>query len=192
MTKVTRKPWQPRRVAMRFASRMKGKKKTLCQWRYRGSVKVRWFHLHSPCYSLTLLLKSSTLPLPGTKALISPHPFFMKSPFQFSFYALSSKQVTFCCLYRHEKWPWGSEDLYKEPWKRKSDHMPLSWRRWGKQESQSVFFCSCACKKLNQSKKSYQNMKQSHRRKQSQKRRQVQPPQNERPWRVQPGQPVTE
>ncbi|KAJ1058325.1 hypothetical protein K5549_020820, partial [Capra hircus] len=41
MTKVTRKPWQPRRVAMRFASRMKGKKKTLCQWRYRGSVKAR-------------------------------------------------------------------------------------------------------------------------------------------------------
>ena len=86
MTKVTRKPWQPRRVAMRFASRMKGKKKTLCQWRYRGSVKVRWLHLHSPCYSLTLLPKPSTLPLPGTKAFISPHPFFMKSPFQFRFF----------------------------------------------------------------------------------------------------------
>ena len=46
------------------------------------------------------------------------------------------------------------------------------------------FLCSCACKKLNQTKKkSYQYMKQSHRRKQRQKRRQVQPPQNERPWR---------
>ena len=45
------------------------------------------------------------------------------------------------------------------------------------------FLCSCACKKLNQSKKSYRNMRQSHRRKQSQKRRKAQPPQNERPWR---------
>ena len=118
---------------------MKGKKRTLCQRRYRGSVKVRWLHLHSPCYSLTLLPKSSTLPFPGTKALISPHPFFMKSPFQLSFYALSSKLVTFPCLYRHKRRPWGSEDLYKEPWKRKSDHMPLNWRRWRKQESRSVF-----------------------------------------------------
>ncbi|XP_055419485.1 spermatid nuclear transition protein 3-like [Bubalus kerabau] len=41
MTKVTRKPRQPRRVAMRFASRMKGRKKILCQWRYRGSVKAQ-------------------------------------------------------------------------------------------------------------------------------------------------------
>ncbi|ELR51709.1 hypothetical protein M91_20371, partial [Bos mutus] len=39
-TKVTRKPRQPRRVAMRLASRMKGRKKTLCQRRYRGSVKM--------------------------------------------------------------------------------------------------------------------------------------------------------
>ncbi|KAG5193947.1 hypothetical protein JEQ12_020308 [Ovis aries] len=41
MTKVTKKPQQSKRVAMRFASRMKGRKKTLCQWRYRGSVKAR-------------------------------------------------------------------------------------------------------------------------------------------------------
>uniref|UniRef100_A0AC11D134 Uncharacterized protein n=1 Tax=Ovis aries TaxID=9940 RepID=A0AC11D134_SHEEP len=38
---VTRKPRQSRRVAMRFASKMNGKKKTLCQRRYRGSVKAR-------------------------------------------------------------------------------------------------------------------------------------------------------
>ncbi|KAB0345432.1 hypothetical protein FD754_022358 [Muntiacus muntjak] len=38
--RVTRKPWQPRRVAMQFTSKMKGRKKTLCQWRYRGSVKM--------------------------------------------------------------------------------------------------------------------------------------------------------
>ncbi|KAM7225334.1 LOW QUALITY PROTEIN: hypothetical protein CapIbe_023311 [Capra ibex] len=41
MAKVTRKPRQPRRVAVRFASRMKGRKKTLWQRRYRGSVKAR-------------------------------------------------------------------------------------------------------------------------------------------------------
>ncbi|XP_027819070.1 spermatid nuclear transition protein 3-like [Ovis aries] len=41
MAKVTRKLWQPRRVAVRFASRMKGRKKTLWQRRYRGSVKAR-------------------------------------------------------------------------------------------------------------------------------------------------------
>nr|CAI9689880.1 unnamed protein product [Rangifer tarandus platyrhynchus] len=41
MTKITKNPRQSRRVAMRFSSRMKGRKKTLCQWRYRGSVKAR-------------------------------------------------------------------------------------------------------------------------------------------------------
>ncbi|XP_017900002.1 PREDICTED: spermatid nuclear transition protein 3-like [Capra hircus] len=41
MAKVTRKPRQPRRVAVRFASRMKGRKKTLWQRRRRGSVKAR-------------------------------------------------------------------------------------------------------------------------------------------------------
>uniref|UniRef100_A0AC11CSQ9 Uncharacterized protein n=1 Tax=Ovis aries TaxID=9940 RepID=A0AC11CSQ9_SHEEP len=41
MAKGTRKPRQPRRVAVRFASRMKGRKKTLWQRRYRGSVKAR-------------------------------------------------------------------------------------------------------------------------------------------------------
>uniref|UniRef100_A0A452EV98 Spermatid nuclear transition protein 3-like n=1 Tax=Capra hircus TaxID=9925 RepID=A0A452EV98_CAPHI len=41
MAKVTRKPRQPRRVAVRFASRMKGRKKPLWQRRYRGSVKAR-------------------------------------------------------------------------------------------------------------------------------------------------------
>ncbi|XDA90631.1 hypothetical protein R6Z07F_020235 [Ovis aries] len=41
MAKGTRKPRQPRRVAVRFASRKKGRKKTLWQRRYRGSVKAR-------------------------------------------------------------------------------------------------------------------------------------------------------
>uniref|UniRef100_A0AC11EAT2 Uncharacterized protein n=1 Tax=Ovis aries TaxID=9940 RepID=A0AC11EAT2_SHEEP len=41
MAKGTRKPRQPRRLAVRFASRKKGRKKTLWQRRYRGSVKAR-------------------------------------------------------------------------------------------------------------------------------------------------------
>ncbi|ELR54367.1 hypothetical protein M91_09061, partial [Bos mutus] len=39
--KVTRKPQQPKRVPMRFASRVKGRKKTLCPQKYRGSVEAR-------------------------------------------------------------------------------------------------------------------------------------------------------
>ena len=92
-----------------------------------------------PMFSIDLLPKTSTLPMLGTKALISPHPFFMKSPFQLSFYSLSSKLIPLSCLSRHKIWPWGSEDLYKETWERKSDHMPLNRRRWRKQESQTVF-----------------------------------------------------
>jgi len=72
--KVTRNSRQPRRVPMWCAPRVKGRKKTLCLRRYRGSVKVRWFHLCSPHSPLTLPPKTSTLPLPATKALISPHP----------------------------------------------------------------------------------------------------------------------
>ncbi|XP_060992825.1 spermatid nuclear transition protein 3-like [Dama dama] len=41
MTKATRKPQQSRGVAMRFASRKNGTKKTLCQRRGRGRVKAR-------------------------------------------------------------------------------------------------------------------------------------------------------
>ncbi|XP_020770218.2 spermatid nuclear transition protein 3-like [Odocoileus virginianus] len=41
MTKATRKPRPSRRVAMRFASRKNGTKKTLCQRRGRCGVKAR-------------------------------------------------------------------------------------------------------------------------------------------------------
>ncbi|CAI9181251.1 unnamed protein product [Rangifer tarandus platyrhynchus] len=41
MTKATRKPRPSRRVAMRFASRKNGMKKTLCQRRGRRGVKAR-------------------------------------------------------------------------------------------------------------------------------------------------------
>ena len=78
--KVTRKPRHPRRVTMRCASRMKGRKKSFCTQRYRGSVKVRWFHLCSPRSPLTLPPKTSTVPFPATKALISPNPFSWNIP----------------------------------------------------------------------------------------------------------------
>ena len=171
---------------------MKGKKRTLCQRRYRGSVKVRWLHLHSPCYSLTLLPKSSTLPFPGTKALISPHPFFMKSPFQLSFYSLSSKLIPLSCLSRHEIWPWGSEDLYKEPWERKSDHMPLSRRRWRKQENQTVFSVPVHVRnwiKAEKGTKIWGRVKEGGRIKREGK---LSHPRMRDPGEVQPGQPVTE
>ena len=65
---------------MRCASRMKGRMKTLFTQRYRGSVKVRWFHICSPRSPLTWLPKTSTLPLLETKALICPHPFSRNLP----------------------------------------------------------------------------------------------------------------
>ncbi|XP_052519782.1 spermatid nuclear transition protein 3-like [Budorcas taxicolor] len=103
MTKVTRKPQQPRRVATQFASRMKGRKKTLCQRRYRGSVKAR---------SMTMRVRR---PLKGTLRK------------KIRLYATQSKKVK-------------------------------------KTRKPNCFFCSCACKKLNQSRKRYQNMRQSQKR----------------------------
>uniref|UniRef100_A0A8C6DY52 Spermatid nuclear transition protein 3-like n=1 Tax=Moschus moschiferus TaxID=68415 RepID=A0A8C6DY52_MOSMO len=110
MTKVTRKTQKPRGVSTRFASRMKGRKTTRCQWRHRGSVKAR---------NTTVIVRR---PLPGTvrKKIRS--------------YATQSKKV-------------------------KKTRIP-NW-----------FFCSCACKTLNQCRKMYQNMRQSTRRRQHQKRK---------------------
>ncbi|XP_010831516.1 PREDICTED: spermatid nuclear transition protein 3-like, partial [Bison bison bison] len=109
MTKVTGKPWQPRRVAMQFASRMKGRKKTLCQRRYRGSVKAR---------KMTMRFRR---PLQGT----------LKKKIRS--YATQLKKVK-------------------------------------KTRKPKCFSCSCACKKLNQSKKRYRNMRQSQTKRQNQKR----------------------
>ncbi|XP_055263296.1 spermatid nuclear transition protein 3-like [Moschus berezovskii] len=41
MTNITRKPQKPRRVPTQFGSRIKGRKMTHCQRRYRGSVKAQ-------------------------------------------------------------------------------------------------------------------------------------------------------
>ena len=124
-----------------------------------------------PTFSIDFAAQDLYTALACHKSLHQPTSLFMKSPFQFSWYTLSSKLIPFSCLSRHGIWPWGSEDLYKEPWERKSDYTPLSRRRWRKQENQTVFFCSCARKKLNQSQKGYQTMRQSQRRRQNQKRK---------------------
>ena len=72
--KLNRKPRQPRRVPMWCASRVKGWKNPLST-EIQRHVNVRWFHLCSPHSPLTLVPKTSTLPLPDRKALISLHPF---------------------------------------------------------------------------------------------------------------------
>ncbi|XP_025132994.1 spermatid nuclear transition protein 3-like [Bubalus bubalis] len=110
MTKVTKKLWQSIRVPMRFASRVKGRKKILCQRRYRGCVKAR------------NMMMSVRRPLQGT----------MRKKIRS--YATQSKKVK-------------------------------------KTRKPNCFFCSCARKKLNQSRKRYQNRRQNQRRRQNQKRR---------------------
>ena len=111
---------------------------------------------------------------------------------QFSFYALSSKLVTCPCLYRHERWPWGSEDLYKEPWKRISDHMPLNWRRWGKQESQSDFYLPVHVRNWIKAKKVTEIWGRVIEGSRVKREDKLSRPRMRDPGEVQPGQPVTE
>ena len=107
-----------------------------------------------PTFSIDFVAQDLYTSLACHKSPHQPTSFFMKSHFQLRCYNLSSKLTPFSCLSRHGLWPWGSDDLWKEPWEIKSDHMPLSLRRWRKQENQTVFFfCSCACKKRIKAKK---------------------------------------
>ena len=125
----------------------------------------------------------------------SPHQatsLFMKSSFQLSFYILSSKLIHFFCVSRHEIWPWGSEDLYKEPWERKSDHMPLNWRRWRKQRNQTVFPIPVHLRNWIKAKKVTKiegRVKEEGRIKREDK---LSCPRIKDPGEVQPGQPITE
>ena len=125
----------------------------------------------------------------------SPHQatcLFMKSPFQLSCYTLSSKLIPFSCLSRHEIWPWGSEDLSKEPWERKSDRTPLRRRRWRKQENQTVFSVPVHVRngtKAEKGTKIWVRVKEGGRIKREDK---LSHPRMRDPGEVQPGQPVTE
>ena len=107
-----------------------------------------------PIFSIEFAAQDLYTSLACHKSPHQPTSLFMKSPFQLRSYSLSSKLILFSCLSRHGIWPWGS----RKP---------------------NCFFCSCACKKLNQCWKGYQNMRQSQRRRQNQKRRYPQPPQKE-------------
>ena len=57
---------------------------------YKGKVFLYFSKLNLDICLVKLLSKAPHMcvypPLPGTKALISPHPFFMKSPFQLRFF----------------------------------------------------------------------------------------------------------
>ena len=92
-----------------------------------------------PTFSIDFVAKVLYTSLACHKCPQQPTFLFMKSPFQLNWYPLSLKLMPFYCLSRHEIWPWGSEDLWKEPWERKSSHTALSRRRWRKQENQTVF-----------------------------------------------------
>jgi len=92
-----------------------------------------------PTFSIDFASQDLYTALPCHKSPHQPTSLFMKSPFQLRHYTLSSKLIHFSCLSRDGICPWGSEDLWKEPWERKSNHMPLSLRRWRKQENQTVF-----------------------------------------------------
>ena len=104
----------------------------------------------------------------------SPHQptsLFMKSPFQFSFYALSSKLVTCLLSLQARKMTMRFRRPLQGTLKKSIRSYATQLKKVRKTRKPKCFLCSCACKKLNQSKKSYRNMRQSHRRKQSQKRR---------------------
>ena len=170
MTKVTRKPRQSRRVAMRFASKMNGKKKTLCQRRYRGSVKVRWLQLSSPCSPLTLLSKTSTLPLPGTKVLINPQPFSWDLPSNSVFISFL-KTNTLVLSFQARNMTMRVRRPLQGTLRKKIQSYDTQSKKVKKIRKPNCFFCSYECKKLNQSRKRYQNMRQSQSRRQKQSRR---------------------
>ena len=102
---------------------------------------------------------------------------------QFSFYALSSKLVTCLLSLQARKMTMRFRRPLQGTLKKSIRSYATQLKKVRKTRKPKWFLSSCACKKLNQSKKSYRNMRQSHRRKQSQKRRKAQRPQNERPWR---------
>uniref|UniRef100_A0AC11DU27 Uncharacterized protein n=1 Tax=Ovis aries TaxID=9940 RepID=A0AC11DU27_SHEEP len=151
MAKGTRKPRQPRRVAVRFASRKKGRKKTLWQRRYRGSVKAR---------NMTMRVRR---PLKGTlrKKIRS--------------YATPSKKTLWQRRYRGSVKARNMTMRVRRPLKgtlrKKIRSYATPSKKVKKTREPNCFLRSCAREKLNQSRKRYQNMSQSQRRRQNQKRR---------------------
>ena len=148
---------------------MNVQKKTICQRRYRGSVKVRWFQLSSPCSPLTSLPQTSTHPCLAQKPSLAHIPFSWNLPSNSAFFF---PKVSSPCLvfpgtkYDHEGQKTSSRNLEKE-----NPTICHSVEEGEETRKPNCFPCSCARKKLNQSRKRYQNMRRYQRRRQNQKGR---------------------
>ena len=166
---------------MRFASRMKGRKENFCQWRYRGSVNVRWLQLSSPCrslgngngnhFSIDFTAQDLYTALAWHK---SPHQstslfheISLPTQFLFSFLKTNMLLLSFQ--------EWNMTMRVRRPLQGTMRKKILSYatqsKKVKKTRKPNCLFCSCECKKLNQSRKRYQNRRQSQRRRQNQKRR---------------------
>ena len=155
---------------MRYASRMKGQKKSLCTQRYRGSVNVRWFHLCSrvlhwlccprPLHCPFLPQKPSSAPIPFHEISLPTqmwYPFPKTNNLLLSFKALNLTMRVRRCI--------------KGTLRKIIFLYATQSKKVKKTGNPTYFFCSCARKKLNQSQKGCQNMRQSQRKRQNQKRR---------------------
>ena len=127
-----------------------------------------------PTFSIDFAAQDFYTALACHKSPHQPPSLFMKSPFTLRCYTLSSNLIPFSCLSRHGIWPWGSEDL-KKNLEKENPIICHSVEEDEENKKSKLFFfcycCSCALKKLNQSRKGCQNMRQNQRRRQNQKRK---------------------
>ena len=123
-----------------------------------------------PTFSFDFAAQDLYTALACHKSPHQPTSLFRKSPFQLRCYNLSSKLIPFSCLSRH-----GITMRVRRPLKgtlrKKIRSYATQSKKVKKTRKPNCIFCSCARKKLNQSRKGYQNMRQSQRRRQNQKRR---------------------
>ena len=164
------------------ASRLKGWNKTLCPQRNRGSVNVRLFHLCSPCSPLIFCprpLHCPCLPQKPLSAHIPFHEISLPTQMLYPFLKTNTLRLSFKARYMTMR----VRGTLKGTLRKKILSYATQSKKVKKTGKQNCFFCSCACKKLNQSRKAYQNMRQSQRRRQNQKRRYAQPPWKDWPWR---------
>ena len=123
-----------------------------------------------PMFSIDIAAQDLYTVLACHKSPHQPTSLFMKSPFQLRCYKLSSKLIPFSCLSRH-----GITMRVRRPLKgtlrKKIQSYATQSKKVKKTRKPNCLFCSCARKKLNQSREGYQNTRQSKRRRQNQKRR---------------------
>jgi len=123
-----------------------------------------------PMFSIDFAAQDLYTALACHKSPHQPTSLFMKSPFQLRCYTFSSKLIPFSCLKA-----WNMTMRVRRPLKGTLRKIIWSYvtqsKKVKKTRKPKFFFCSCARKKLNQSRKGYQNTRQSKRRRQNQKRR---------------------